>query len=601
MPRSLALRLGTALLVTTLVGASLNACLGQRASPSAPTASSAPTHPPLVRVQVLAFNDFHGNLLPPQGSSGVVLVPANDALVATSKRDPLQGESSAQVRIPAGGAAYLATHLKRLRAETPNTVVVSAGDLTGASPLLSNLFRDHPTVEVMTTLGLDLNGVGNHEFDRGIDALRELSNGCSSCEGGPFRPAGYRYLAANVLQQAARATLFPPYELKTFGNVKVAFLGLTLAGTPNFSLQKNVEGLSFRKEVSTINALVPELRAKGVSAIVVLVHEGGFQGKGGTYDSCEGLHGDLLPIVDPSHARPGEPPLDPAVDVVVSAHTHQAYRCEIGGRLVTSALSYGRMLTKIELTIDPNTHRVVEKHARNLVVTRDVPPDPEVESLLARYEALSAPIGGRVVGHVTADIRSSESASCESALGDVIADAQLSSTSRTETGGAVVAFMNPGGIRSDLRYQASGTEGDGTVTYAEAFEVQPFGNELVTMTLFGRDILELLEAQFGGAKPRVLQVSRGFEYAYTFDPKRHEARITRESVRLHGKPIEPEQTYRVTVNSFLAGGRDGFEAFSRGTDRITGIVDVAALVDYLTAHVPLAPPAANRIRGNGCQ
>ncbi len=586
MNAALSSRLRSVFLSAVLAASSVAACLGHAPSTQAPTAERVE---PLVHVQVLALNDLHGNLLPPQGASGEVLVRTTP---------------SETVRIPAGGAAYLATHVKRLRKENPNTVVVSAGDLTGASPLLSNLFRDHPTVEVMTTLGLDINGAGNHEFDRGLDALRLLANGCANCEGGPFRPAGYRYLAANVVNRESRATIFPPYEIKTFGNVSIAFLGLTLAGTPKFSIQKNVEGLSFQDEVTTINALVPELRAKGVSAIVVLVHEGAFQGSSGTYDSCEALNGDLLPLVDPSKARADHATLDPAIDVVVSAHTHQAYRCEIAGRIVTSAASYGRVLTKIDLTMDSKTRRLVEKHARNIVVSRDVPADPDVSSLLARYEALAAPMGQRIVGHITGDLRASragESPGCETALGDVIADAQLAATRSLEHGGAVVAFMNPGGIRTDLTFRARGAEGDGAVTYAEAFEVQPFGNDLVTMTLRGRDIEQLLEAQFRGTMPRVLQVSRGFEYAYAYDAQRREARIVRGSIRVNGDALVPDKTYRVTANSFLAAGRDGFEAFAHGTERVTGIVDVAAFVTYLGANDPLSPPTSARIRGDGCR
>jgi 5'-nucleotidase len=360
-------------------GALILACLPSRTASdlrpvsTATTGSTAPPSPeaavPLVHVQILAINDFHGHLQPPTGSNGVVLVAPADPLASS----PGARATDAGVSlVPAGGAAYLTTHGARLRAENPRgTVVISAGDLTGASPLLSNAFLDEPSVLVMNRLGLDLEAVGNHDFDRGLPELMRLQRpGCSlgDCDAGSFVGASFTYLAANVIDDSTGRSVLPPYAIRELGGARVAIIGETLTQTPSVTKVGAVTGLSFADEAATANALVPELQKQGVSAIVLALHQGGTQSIGGPYDGCQGFSGDILPILDK---------LSHDIDVVVSGHTHQAYDCVLQGRLVTSAASYGRLVTKIDLTIDPSAHRVVEKHARNVPVTRDVPPDAE--------------------------------------------------------------------------------------------------------------------------------------------------------------------------------------------------------------------------------
>ena len=329
-----------------------------------------------------------------------------------------------------------------------------------------------------------------------------------------------------------------------------------MEGTPSVTVETAIRGLSFKDEVETVNALVPRLRTEGVSAIIVLVHQGGFQGGGGTVDTCTSMTGEILPIAMG---------LDPAVDVIVSAHTHAFYNCTMGDRLLTSAASFGRVLTKIDLTIDPAAKRVVKKSAKNVVVSRDITPDPEVESIIATYQSRSAPLANRIVGHIPADITKSTTGhpSCETALGDVIADAQLAATQSAPNGSAVLAFMNPGGIRVDLVYTASGAEGNGVVTYGEAFAVQPFSNNLVTVTLTGAQIKTVLDQQFSQGVARILLVSSGFTYAYTWDAAAKTGTIDATSIRLNGAhrhggklPCDDEQ--------LLAGGGD---SASDGTDR----------------------------------
>jgi 5'-nucleotidase len=530
-------------------------------------AGAAPTSP-LVDVQLLAVNDFHGNLDPPSGSSGRI------------------------GSIDAGGVEYLATHIAQLEATNPNTLVVSAGDLIGASPLLSALFHDEPTIEAMNLLGLDFNAVGNHEFDEGAAELLRMQNGgchpTDGClDGDGFAGADFQFLAANVVRKDNGKTLFPAYKIRSFGGAKLAFIGIVLEGTPTIVTPSGVAGLEFKDEAETVNALIPQLKAKGVNAITVLIHEGGVQA--GTFNECVGISGAIVDIVNR---------FDPAVDVVVSGHTHQAYNCQLNNMLVTSASSFGRLVTDIDLTIDRATGEVTRMAANNLIVTRDVAKNAGQTSLLAKYRTFADPIANRVIGLITADITRTTNPAGESALGDVIADAQLAATAPAGFGGAVAAFMNPGGIRAELTYAGSAAgEGDGNVTYGEAFTVQPFGNSLVTMTLTGTQIDQLLEQQFDNptaGQNRILQVSNGFRYSWSASAPTG-SKVDPSSIRLNGVPVDPNGSYRVTVNSFLAEGGDNFTLLNQGTNRLGGAVDLDALVDYFAANSPVPPGPQDRI------
>ncbi len=549
-------------ILPALLGASLLAsCVHPGGATS--TAQVAPSTPPRqVRVRVLGINDFHGNLAPPSGSSGEIRTEAG--------------------KVKAGGINALAQHLATLRAERPqNTLVVSSGDLIGASPLVSALFHDEPTIEAMNLAGLELNAVGNHEFDEGAQELRRMqTGGChpvDGCQGGrSFTGAKFRFLAANVVD-AQGATLFPPYAVREFEGVKVAFIGMTLEGTPEIVAAAGIQGLRFLDEADTVNALVPELKKQGVRAIVVLLHEGGVQHPPSPYDGCEALSGPIVDIVQR---------MDPEVDAVLSAHTHQAYNCVLNGKRVTSAASYGRLITDLELVIDGASGDVVETQARNVLVTQDGPGAPPVQALVERYEQLAAPLRDRVIGQVTAPLQGPDSKrwpSGESPLGNLIADAQLAATREA---GAQVAFINPGGIRGSIDA--------GSVTYGQAFTVQPFGNALVTFTLTGAQLHALLEAQWDGTHARILQPSQSLSYQWKASAPAGQ-KVDPAQMRLNGAPVEPAGRYRVTVNSFLSGGADGFKVFAEGTDRHGGPVDVDALESWLKAHSPLAPPATNRI------
>jgi 5'-nucleotidase len=535
-----------------------------------------------VEVQLLALNDFHGNILPPTGSSGRVGT------------------------VNAGGAEYLATHVRTLSEANRNTFVVSAGDLIGASPLLSALFHDEPTIEAMNMIGLDLNAVGNHEFDEGTTELLRMQNGgchpVDGCQDGdPFEGADFKFLAANVVNHDTQQTLFPPYSIEHFSGAKIAFIGMTLEGTPNIVSPSGVAGFDFLDEADTANALIQKIK-KTTDAIVVLIHEGGSP----TALDINGCAGVTGPIVDIAER------LDDEVDLVVSGHTHQPYNCVFGGKPVTSAFSFGRLLTDIDVRVDKRKQEVTSIAINNRIVTRDVPLASDITSLITKYNALAAPIANRPIGHITADILRANDDSLEQSMGNVIADAQLDATDDSGFGDAVMSFMNPGGVRADLLFAGSAAgEGDGVVTYGELFTVQPFGNSLVTMTLTGAQIDRMLEEQFCGlnspnATPtpgffKVLLPSAGFHY--TWDQSEAGAvncdtanAVDAASITLGGQPLDLGATYRVTVNSFLADGGDGFAVLKQGTDRLGGAVDTDAFEAYLQAAEPTGVSPAPRDR-----
>jgi 5'-nucleotidase len=524
----------------------------------------------LVDVRILAINDFHGYLRSPAG--GIRIADPDD--------------KTKKITVPAGGAEHMATLVKELRQGHKNTIFVAAGDLIGASPLLSAMFHDEPTIESLSMMGLELASVGNHEFDEGKDELLRMQNGgchpIDKCQGPhPFPGAKFHYLAASTVEKNTGKTIFPPYAIREFDGIPVAFIGLTLKGTPGIISPVSAAGLEFRDEADTVNALVPELKARGVEAIVVLIHEGGFPT--GDYNECPEISGAIVDI-----ARK----FDRAVDVVISGHTHQAYVCEIDGRLVTSGDKYGTLVTAIDLQLDVKTRDVISARANNVIVrSGTLAKDPEQTALLEAYDQFAAPIANRRAGSIAETLSRMPNDAGESALGDVIADAQLAATKAAADGGAVIAFTNPGGVRADIA-----KKDDGAVTYADVFASQPFRNQLVTLTLTGSQIKNMLEQQWLDPKrPRILQVSKGFSYAWS-GAKPYGERVIAASMALNGERIDPAKSYRVTVNNYLSVGGDGFTVLKQATAPQTGIYDADALYAYFQANSPIAPTAPDRIK-----
>jgi 5'-nucleotidase len=546
--------------------------------------------------QFLSYNDFHGAIDPPGGSGAVV-----------------NG-------VPAGGVEYLATYLKRLRAEAAEqgrtTLTVGAGDLIGGTPLVSAAFHDEPTIELMNEVGLQVSSVGNHEFDEGVDELIRMQRGgchpADGCQDGDgFAGAKFTYLAANTINKKTGLPILPPIDIKFVGGVPVGFVGMTLEGTPGIVNPAGIQKVRFANEVETANKWGNLLKLFGVKAQVLLLHQGGAQtGTTPGVSDCTGFSGPVVPIVAG---------LNPEFSLVVSGHTHRFYSCTLpnsaGTSVVTSAGSNGQLITDIDYSIDRRTGRFAAITARNVLVENGVPDgnggwlknaagafvrnpdtvDPNAKKVADKYRAAVAPIANKVVGSITADITRTVGANGESPLGDVIADAQLA---WTRSSNAQIALMNPGGIRADFDAEASaGGEADGQVTYGEAFTVQPFNNLVVTQTFTGAQLKDVLEQQFvgfgGQTTQRILQVSAGLTYSWngTAAPG---SRVT--ALALNGTPIDPAASYQVTTNDFLANGGDGFTNLTLGTGRTTAPgFDVDALVGYLGAGAPVAPGPANRI------
>ncbi|HSP30315.1 MAG TPA: bifunctional metallophosphatase/5'-nucleotidase [Ilumatobacteraceae bacterium] len=520
-------------------------------------------------VQILGLNDFHGALQPPSGSAGR-LGPGGTPEF--------------------GGAEYLATHVESLRATNPNTLFVSAGDLIGATPLISALFHDEPTIEAFNLMGLDYNGVGNHEFDEGVDELLRMQyGGChpvDGCQDGdPFGGANFEFLAANVKYKSNGETIFAPYSIHHFNGVKVGIIGMTLEGTPQIVTPAGIQTVDFLDEAETANAAVAELQKQNVETIIVLLHEGGTTSTAGNgagagaanINLCANPSGAIPPIVEA---------MDDAIDVVITGHTNWAVNCVLDGKVVTGAASNGRVVTDIDLTISRATKNVVSVKVNNVPVSRDVAKAAHLTDLIAKYDTLVAPLRDRIVGSTTAALLRANNAAGESALGDVIADAQLDATSPAAFGGAVVAFMNPGGIRTDLPA--------GNVTYGQLFGAQPFSNVMTVLTCTGTQIDALLEQQFRAAGNTILQVSDGF--TYTWDAAAPiGSRVDIGSIKIDGAPIVAGTPYRVAMNNFLATGGDGFTVFPTCTDSLGGEIDVDALEAYFAVNSPVAPGPQNRI------
>ena len=595
-----------------------------------------------IKVKVIGFNDYHGNLQSP-GTFGVnTVVPAAQ-------------------RPAVGGAEYLAAYVAKLKSQNTLNVVVGAGDFVGASPLISALFFDEPAVETLNRIGLEFNAVGNHEFDKGSAELKRLQNGgCkltnsvpdpNSCKGlgsnspGTFDGARFKWLSANVFETATGRTLLPAYGIKNFRGVKVAFIGMTLKGTPAIVTPTGVAGLEFRDEADTVNALIPRLRAQGVDAVVVLVHQGGFQtspnvgdinGCDGNLKNADGSDSDIANIV--KRLRNG-------VDLVISGHTHAAYNCSPNtvdvknvngtavstprptglpnseGRLVpvTSASAFGRILTDIDMSFHPRSHKLLSVSATNRLVDRTdvainnaIATDPSVKNIVDGYTALVSPLANAVIGTIAAPLPNSANAAGEMPAGSLIADAQLQATQPAALGGAVMAFMNAGGVRNP-GFAIAGASYPYNVTYGNAFTVQPFGNSLVTMTLTALQIKNLLEQQFvgcqGQVQQRIMQVSNGLKYSWSaaaapcskivsvvLTPT--DVTVTPpvvtgapETLVANGVVLNPTKTYRVTVNNFMATGGDGFTVLLGGTNVLGGAQDIDALTAYLNAGYKAPKPA----------
>ncbi len=553
-------------------------------------------------VHLLSWNDFHGNLEP----TGLTIY----------------GQF-------AGGAAYLAKAVEaKQRQYGARQATVLAGDNIGASPLVNGLFREEPATVVTNFMNVDFSSVGNHEFDKGKDELLRIQNGgcgATACTAAPYAlppryPGGkprstntypgadFQYLAANVINNATKKPLFPAYGIKRFPStlgipVSVGFIGEVLQSTPTIVTPSGVAGLTFVDEADAANKAARELARKGVHVPVLVIHQGGYQT--GTVTGPNGCAGNLAGSDIEKIAQR----LDPSIKVIISGHTHAENRCTITTngvtRLITSAASYGRILSDLTLKVDNFSGQLVSADATNSVVQnalntpgagvvrQDDPSkaDPKVASIVKQYVDASAPLANRIIGKTQGDLTRTPTTLGETTLGDVIADAQLAATSAPDKGAAQAAFMNPGGVRADLP--------GGTITYGQAFTVQPFGNSLVTKTMTGDMVHRVLEQQFVGCggqlTSKTLQISSTISYQSIPSATTCAGKIG--EIRIGGQVLTPTSSVRVTMNNFLAFGGDGFTVFNEGTSPLGGAQDIDAFAGYLTAAgdtgVPV--PALTRI------
>lgn len=570
LPAPRRLRRAGALVAAAAVAVTLTAPVAQ-ATPK----DRHPVAPKTVSVRLINVNDLHGNLEPPAGSSGEVTL------------------ADGTTKVRAGGIANLATHVRQLRSAADNSLVLSTGDTIGASPLASALFHDEPTIEAMNAIGVKASAVGNHELDEGYAELQRVQRGgCQPVDGCQFRDtfegADFPYLGANVTRTGGKPALLP-FTVQVRGGVPIGIIGVTLRDLPDVVVPSAVEGLEFGDEVAAIDRTSKLLQRFGVKAQVVLMHQGDATARPtaaapGGPDSCN--------LTEDRPAYEIASRVTSRVDAFFAGHTHQAVNCTVEDpsgqqRPLVQGLSFGRMLSVVDLTLSTRSRDVLRDRtvAGNDVVTTDVTPDPEVQAIVDRAVAKVKPLADRPVGSIRQALPGRSATTPEKPLGDVIADAQLAATTGA---GAQVAITNPGGLRGDLDA--------GTVTYGDAFRVQPFANIMQTITLTGSDLKAVLEQQRkeGVAETSTtwLQVSSTLRYTWTTGAPAG-SRVS--DLEVAGRPVDPAASYRVSVNNFLAAGGDGFTAFTSGTDLTGGPIDLDAFTAYLTANPGLPAPPADRI------
>jgi 5'-nucleotidase len=535
------------------------------------TAAAQPTD--TVDVRLLAFNDFRGSLLPPEGSSGVV-------------------EQTNGTPVEAGGAAYLAAFVKQLRTQAENSLLYSVGDNWGSAGLESSMFHDEPVVDVLNSMGVTASGIGNMELVGGYNELLRLQHGgCHPVDGCRFRPeftgASFPMLAANLtLANGTPATL--PFTVNFVDDVPVGVIGVL----PRDAEQVNTPDLAFGDELSAIDRTADLLDFFGVKTIALLLHKGDDSAPGGP-DACNLTTSAARRIAEQASSK---------VDAVFTAGGNRQHNCTVTDpagypRAFMQGASNGRGVSVIDVVVDRATKDVLRDRTSsfNQIVTHDIAPDRPTADLVESAKAQVALIAQNIVGSISSDIVRDRVAGGESALGNLIADAQLAATT---SAGAQLALTNPGGIRADLNMAPVDTESKpGLVDYGEVFAAQPFANPLRVLTLTGAQLKAVLEQQFGTrgdgtVRREVLAPSATVHYVID-----HAAPVGFKvaDLAVGGVPVADDAVYRVAVNSFLASGGDGFTAFKDGRDVVDAGNDTDALTRYLVTRSPVAPPATDRI------
>lgn len=537
----------------------LSACsqVSIKKNSTAPAATTDLSRKP-IELQLLALNDFHGFLNPSNFEEAGVT----------------------QGKVQAGGAAFLATKINELSRDKANSLLVGVGDMIGASPLVSALLQDEPAIEALNAMGMRYSSLGNHEFDYGLATLmRLIHGGCpdTGClQGRDYTGAKFEYLASNVIDAKTGATIVPASAMATIEGVRVGFIGADLTATPSIALAKNVAGLNFIDEAQSINSEVAKLKAQGVRSIVVMVHLGGvFQGKVDP-TNCAGIEG---PIIAFGNA------LDPEVDVILSAHSHRSYICNLGTKLLTQGASFGHLLTQVQLQIDRRSGEIIRKSAHHVLIdSTTITPDPTLQALVAQAQDATNAVAQQRVGTLAGSgvTRTSDSVR-ESDLSRLVGDAQLVAASSPETGSAVIALVNEGGVRTDLPpspYQ--GSDPGTPIVYGDIYSVHPFGNEIQVLELTGAELKDALEQPLDGSDHIIASDSLRYSISASAAPGN---RVIASSMRLNGQPIKPTDRLRVAINNYLVGGGSGQTHLIGKPIVASAGLDRDALVNYLKAGV----------------
>ncbi len=484
--------------------------------------------------QLLGINDFHGRLLPEVSNN-----------------------------IPRGGAAYIAPLVNQLRASNPNTLLIGAGDSVGASQLQSALLQDEPSMEVFNMMKFDAGSVGNHEFDKGItETLRIIKGGKNPVRGNDWGGAKFPYLVANVVNKSDNKPILDPYVILDKGGVKVGIIGAVTSELPTLVSPTGIASLNVLDEADAINKYVPEMKQKGAQILVVAIHEGGTPSVASGKEEVTGR------IVDIAKK------LDPAIDVIISGHTHQEYVAYMSGKLVTQSGFYTRNVTSLRLQLDSKTKQIVSKRAVNVpVINALIKPDPDIDAIVQKAVKDVDPIAKQKISTIDKEITRDMTPGGETPMGNLIADSQRAAL-KTD-----FAFMNPGGVRANQQA--------GDITYGSLFTIQPFGNIMVKIDMTGDQVYKVLEQQWKDPnRVRILHISG---LSYTWDnSKPFNSKIV-EVRGPDGKPIDKTKTYSVAVNNFLQAGGDGFSVFIDGKNLVGGPIDLDALIEYMQAQPqPLA-------------
>ncbi|MCF6409852.1 bifunctional metallophosphatase/5'-nucleotidase [Pseudalkalibacillus salsuginis] len=492
-----------------------------------------------IPVQLLGINDFHGQIDVYQNINGR----------------------------KAGGAEYLAAYIKKHEKDNKNTLLVHAGDVVGASSPVSSLLQDEPTIEILNEIGFDVGTVGNHEFDEGVDEMKRLINGGSHEVTGDFEGADFPYTVANVKDKITGEPILPPYVIERVNGIQIGFIGVVTTDTENIVLPSGIENVEFTDEGEAINEAAEELKEKGVKSIVVLGHVPASSNTDGTNPS-----GELAELA---------PEIDDEVDVIFGGHNHAYSNALVDGKLIVQSYSYGTAFSDVDLMIDPTTKDIVKKQAEIVTTYHDsITPDAKVKGMVDHYKEEVGPLINEIIGQTSEPITRKSDESGESPLGNLVADSQRAAM---ETD---FAFMNPGGIRSDLD--------QGETTWGELYTMLPFGNNLVKMTLTGDQIKKLLEQQWNGETKRILQIS-GLKY--TWDKSAPEGAKVLEITDSEGNPVDPQKQYTVTVNNYIATGGDGFTILKQGANQETGPLTLDAMIDYVENQGnPIEAPVTDRIQ-----